>query len=113
MGRDQDDQGFGPLFDRAKKKLMADLPPLSDRLGKLEQLIDEAGRRSHQSLPPAPRSGATARVLPLRTQTDIGNAADQTSRTLSILLASIAWYRLSWGASASEHHAGVGDRAYA
>jgi putative ABC transport system permease protein len=98
MGQDQDDQVIAP-FSTVQKKLMGITFANSlTASAASEQLIDEARQEINQTLTDRRRgSGGDGTSFTIRTQTDLGNAADQTSRTLSILLASIACVSLVVG----------------
>jgi putative ABC transport system permease protein len=98
MGQDQDDQVIAP-FPTVQKKLMGITFANSlTASASSENLIDEARQEINQVLTDRRRgSGGDGTSFTIRTQTDIGNAADQTSRTLSILLASIACVSLVVG----------------
>ena len=98
MGQDQDDQILAP-FSTVQKKLMG--VTFANSLtasASSEKLIDEARQEINQTLIDRRKgSGGDGTSFTIRTQTDIGNAADQTSRTLGILLASIACVSLIVG----------------
>jgi putative ABC transport system permease protein len=90
-GQDQDDFILTP-FSSAEKKLIGSIyvqmllasattaPEINEAKDEITQTL-----RSRHKLTPVEDNDFT-----IRTQTDIGNAADQTSQTMTILLASIA-----------------------
>jgi putative ABC transport system permease protein len=98
MGQDQDDLVIAP-FSTVQKKLMG--ITFANSLiasAKTETQIEEARQEINQVLTDRRKgSGGDGTDFTIRTQTDIGNAADQTSRTLSVLLASIACVSLIVG----------------
>ena len=97
MGQDQDDQIVAP-FSTVQKKLMGITTVNSLTAStKSGQLINEASQEINQTLNDRRHASTEGTSFTIRTQTDIGNAADQTSRTLSILLASIACVSLIVG----------------
>ena len=98
MGQDQDDIVLAP-FSTVQKKLMG--ITFANSLiasAQSESSIEEARQEINQVLSDRRKgSGGDGTDFTIRTQTDIGNAADQTSRTLSVLLASIACVSLLVG----------------
>ena len=98
MGQDQDDLVIAP-FSTVQKKLMG--ITFANSLiasAKSEAQIEEARQEINQVLTDRRKgSGGDGTDFTIRTQTDIGNAADQTSKTLSVLLASIACVSLIVG----------------
>jgi putative ABC transport system permease protein len=97
MGQDQDDQIIAP-FSTVQKKLMGITFANSlTASARSEQVINEASAEISQTLNDRRHGQAENSSFTIRTQTDLGNAADQTSRTLSILLAAIAGVSLIVG----------------
>jgi putative ABC transport system permease protein len=98
MGQDQDDVVFAP-FSTVQKKLMG--ISFANSLiasAQSETRIEEARQEINQVLVDRRKgSGGDGTDFTIRTQTDIGNAAEQTSKTLSVLLASIACVSLIVG----------------
>ena len=97
MGQDQDAQIIAP-FSTVQKKLMGITFANSlTASARSEQVINEASAEISQTLNDRRHGQAENSSFTIRTQTDLGNAADQTSRTLSILLAAIAGVSLIVG----------------
>jgi putative ABC transport system permease protein len=98
MGQDQDDIIFAP-FSTVQKKIMG--ITFANSLvasATSESQIEEARQEINQVLTDRRKgSGGDGTDFTIRTQTDIGNAATQTSKTLSVLLASIACVSLIVG----------------
>lgn len=98
MGQDQDDIIIAP-FSTVQKKLLGETRVNSliasavseSQINIASQEINQvlSGRRKNTS--------GNGTSYTIRTQTDIGDAAEQTSRTLSVLLASIAYVSLIVG----------------
>jgi len=98
MGQDQDDIIIAP-FSTVQKKLMG-ISYANSLVASAtsETQIEEARQEINQALTDRRRgSSGDGTDFTIRTQTDIGNAAEQTSKTLSILLASIACVSLIVG----------------
>jgi putative ABC transport system permease protein len=98
MGQDQDDIVIAP-FSTVQKKLQG--ITFANSLiasARSEAQIEEARQEINQVLTDRRKgSGGDGTDYTIRTQTDIGNAAEQTSKTLSVLLASIACVSLIVG----------------
>jgi putative ABC transport system permease protein len=98
MGQDQDDIIFAP-FSTVQKKLMG-ITYANSLVASAasEAQIEEARQEINQTLTSRRKgSSGDGADFTIRTQTDIGNAAEQTSKTLSVLLASIACVSLIVG----------------
>ncbi|MCU0609179.1 MAG: ABC transporter permease [Chitinispirillaceae bacterium] len=98
MGQDQDDIILAP-FSTVQKKLMG-ITFVNSLIASAvsEQQIDAARMEINEALMTRRRQAAgDGTDYTIRTQTDIGTAAEATSRTLSILLASIAGVSLLVG----------------
>ena len=98
MGQDQDDVIIAP-FSTVQKKIKGASHANSIIVSaRSETLIEEARQEINQVLIDRRKGSAgDGSDFTIRTQTDIGNAAEQTSRTLSVLLASIACVSLIVG----------------
>ena len=98
MGQDQDDVILAP-FSTVQRKIMG--ITFANSLiasATTEPQIEEARQETNQVLTDRRKgSGGDGTDFTIRTQTDIGNAADQTSKTLSVLLAAIACVSLIVG----------------
>jgi putative ABC transport system permease protein len=98
MGQDQDDVIIAP-FSTVQKKIMG--ITFANSLiasASSEQKIEEARQEINQVLSDQRKgSSGDGSDFTIRTQTDIGNAAEQTSKTLSVLLAAIACVSLIVG----------------
>jgi putative ABC transport system permease protein len=98
MGQDQDDIILAP-FSTVQKKVMG--TTFANSLvasATSEAKIEEARQEINQALIDRRKGSAgDGTDFTIRTQTDIGNAAEQTSKTLSVLLASIACVSLIVG----------------
>ncbi len=98
MGQDQDDLVIAP-FSTVQKKLQG-ITFANSLIASAtsEAQIEEARQEINQVLTDRRKgSGGDGTDYTIRTQTDIGNAAEQTSKTLSVLLASIACVSLIVG----------------
>jgi len=98
MGQDQDDIIIAP-FSTVQKKLMG-ITYANSLIASAasETQIEEARQEINQTLTSRRKSSSgDGTDFTIRTQTDIGNAAEQTSKTLSVLLASIACVSLIVG----------------
>jgi putative ABC transport system permease protein len=98
MGQDQDDVVLAP-FSTIQKKLMGITFANSLIASATSQVtIENARQEINQVLTDRRKgSGGDGTSFTIRTQTDIGDAAEQTSKTLSVLLASIACVSLIVG----------------
>jgi putative ABC transport system permease protein len=98
MGQDQDDIVIAP-FSTVQKKLMG-ISYANSLIASAqsETRIEEARQEINQVLVDRRKgSGGDGTDFTIRTQTDIGDAAESTSRTLSVLLAAIACVSLIVG----------------
>jgi putative ABC transport system permease protein len=98
MGRDQDDIVLAP-FSTVQKKVMGITFANSLIVSAASETeIETARQEINQALTGRRKnSSGDGTDFTIRTQTDIGNAAEQTSKTLSVLLASIACVSLIVG----------------
>jgi putative ABC transport system permease protein len=98
MGQDQDDIIIAP-FSTVQKKLMgATWVNALNASAVAAPKIEEARQEINQVLSDRRKgSSGDGADFTIRTQTDIGDAAEQTSKTLSVLLASIACVSLIVG----------------
>ncbi|MBN1129454.1 MAG: ABC transporter permease [Chitinispirillaceae bacterium] len=98
MGQDQDDIILAP-FSTVQKKVMGITYANSLIASAASEAHIEAARQEINSALTGRRknSSGDGTDFTIRTQTDIGNAASQTSKTLSVLLASIACVSLIVG----------------
>jgi putative ABC transport system permease protein len=98
LGQDQDDVVFAP-FSTTQRKLMGFSFANSLIASATSQnTIEEARQEINQVLTDRRKGvGGDGTSFTIRTQTDIGDAAEQTSKTLSVLLASIACVSLVVG----------------
>ena len=98
MGQDQDDIILAPFSTVQKKVMGITFANSLIASATSEDQIEEARQEINQALTDRRRgSGGDGTDYTIRTQTDIGNAASQTSKTLSVLLASIACVSLIVG----------------
>ena len=98
MGQDQDDIILAPFSTVQKKVMGITFANSLIASATSEAQIEEARQEINQALTDRRRgSGGDGTDYTIRTQTDIGNAASQTSKTLSVLLASIACVSLIVG----------------
>jgi putative ABC transport system permease protein len=98
MGQDQDDIVIAPFSTVQKKILGIAFANSLVASAASEQKIEEARQEINQTLTDRRKgSNGDGSDFTIRTQTDIGNAANQTSQTLSVLLASIACVSLLVG----------------
>jgi putative ABC transport system permease protein len=98
MGQDQDDIVFAP-FSTIQKKLMG-ITFVNSLIASATSptAIEEARQEINQVLTDRRKgAGGDGTSFTIRTQTDIGETANQTSRTLGVLLASIACVSLVVG----------------
>ena len=97
-GQDQDDVIFAP-FSTVQKKILGIIFAHSIIASATSPETIEEGRQEINQVLSDRRPGSTGdgADYTIRTQTDIGNAAEQTSKTMSILLASIACVSLLVG----------------
>ena len=97
-GQNQDDIIFAPFSTVQKKVMGITFANSLIASATSEAQIEEARQEINQTLTSRRKnSSGDGTDFTIRTQTDIGNAAEQTSKTLSVLLASIACVSLIVG----------------